>query len=192
MDFLTALQQLLPPGIAINPESLEVHDLLHKTAKEFDSYAVLEQAIFSETDPRHAKIILQEYERSLGLPSRCTKGLQTIAERRAAVYNQIIDRGGIRRTRYLGILSRLGQKNASIERFKLYTCDSLCTDPIFSERDWLFTWAVNVHDTAEVTSFTCQSQCSEPLGIWGNTMIECELDKEKPAYSIIIFRYLDN
>lgn len=192
MDFLTALQQLLPPGIALNPETAEVKDLLTKTAKEFDVYAALEDALFTETDPRQAKIILQEYELSLGLPSRCTIGLQTIAERRAAIYNKIMDRGGVRRTRYLGILSRLGQENATIERFKLYTCESACTDAIYSDSDWLFTWAINLHDSTEITPATCQSQCTEPLRIWGNSMIECELDKEKPAYSILIFRYLDN
>ena len=192
MDFLNALQQLLPPGIALNPESEEINDLLGKTAKEFTAFSILEDALFMETDPRFAKLILYEYELSLGLPNRCTIGLQTVAERRAAVYNKIMDRGGCRRTRYLDIAARLGHKDTTIDRFKLYTCESVCSDPIFSDRSWLFTWAINIRHNVEIKPFTTQSFCNEPLQIWGDSMVECELSKEKPAYTILIFRYLKN
>lgn len=190
MDFLNVLQQLLPPGIALNAECVEVRDLLTKTAREFDAFAVLEEALFLETDSRLAKLILKEYELSLGLPNRCTIGLQTLAERRAAVYNKIMDRGGVRRTRYLDIAARLGHKDTTIDRFKLFTCESLCTDAVFSEQAWLFTWVINLYQHTEIQQFTTESFCSEPLQIWGNSMVECELNAEKPAYSILIFRYL--
>lgn len=190
MDFIAALQQLMPPGIALNPQSTEVADLLQKTADEFDAYSLLEAALFAEVDPRVAVLLLLEYETSLGLPDRCSTGVQSISERQMAVYNKMLDTGGARRTRYLAMLARLGQEDAAIERFGLYTCESTCETPVFSDTEWLFTWAVTLKDNVVVTAATCQSHCEEPLNIWGNTMIECVLDREKPAYSILIFRYL--
>ena len=189
MGVLNALQQLMPPGIALNTESAEVADLLQKTAQELDAFSDLEAALYAEIDPRVANMLLLEYEYSLGLPDRCTLAIQSTEERQAAVYNKIMDTGGARRTRYLAILQRLGQPDAQIERFKLYTCEDTCEAPVYTDREWLFTWAVTLKDNVMVTQATCLSHCEEPLRDWGNTMIECVLHKEKPAYTHLIIRY---
>ena len=189
MGVLNALQQLMPPGIALNTESAEVTDLLQKTAQELDAFSDLEAALYAEIDPRVANMLLLEYEYSLGLPDRCTLAAQSTEERQAAVYNKIMDTGGARRTRYLAILERLGQPNANIERFKLHTCENTCVDSVCTDKDWLYTWAVTLKEGVMVTQATCKSHCEEPLRSWGNAMIECVLHKEMPAYSNLIIRY---
>lgn len=189
MDYLTLLGQLLPPGIAMSPEQDDTADLLTKTARELEAVAGLDESLFVEIDPRNAVLLLDETEASLGLPDRCTFGSQSVGERQAAAYNKLVDAGGARRTRYLGILRRLGQLQADIERFALHTCQHTCEDAVFDHTEWLFTWAITLKENTLSTPATCQSHCEEPLALWGNTQTECVLHKEKPAYSNLLIKY---
>lgn len=189
MDTLNALMQLMPPGIALDTESEEVSDLLKKIAKELNAYADQEEALFFEIDPRFVLLLLVQYEYSLGLPDECSVGAQTIQERREAIYNKMLDTGGARRVRFIDILKRLGQKVAIIDRFTMHTCESMCNEPILTHPNWLFTWSVTIDSSYDYMLATCESPCAEPLATWGNTMIECVLNKEKPAYTNLIFKY---
>lgn len=190
MGYLNALGKLLPPGIALDPQADEPAELLQKTARELEAVDDLDTTLWQEIDPRLATLLLVEYEHSLNLPDRCTVGIQSVAERRQAVYNKLVDTGGARRTRYLAILERLGQSEAQIERFTLHTCESDCEFAVFDHTDWLFTWSVSLKADKQYIEATCQSHCEEPLATWGNTHIECVLNREKQAHTQLIFKYI--
>lgn len=189
MDYLTLLGQLLPPGIALSPEQEETADLLYKTARELKQIGELDDVLFKELDPRNSIFLLDETEASLGLPDRCSTGNQTLNERQQAAYYKLTDIGGIRRTRYLNLLKKLGQPDATIERFTLNHCENDCETGVFEDTEWLFTWAVTLKESSQITEFTCQSHCDEALSAWGNTQIECVLNKEKPAYTHLFIKY---
>lgn len=190
MDYLEALIKLLPPGLAMNPESIELHDLLAKTAAELHAVAELDAILFGETDPRQATFLLPEYEASLGLPDRCSIGIQTLTEQRAAVYAKLVNQGGARRSRYLAILSAFGYPNSDIERHTLTTCENDCENALFDHIEWLFTWSVTLPENPQFVEATCESHCQEPLATWGNTQIECVLHREKQAHTHLIFKYI--
>ena len=190
MDYLTLLAQLLPPGMALSPEQNDTEVLLAKTAAELQAVGMLDEMLLREIDPRNSILLLDEVEYSLGLPDRCSVGSQSVSERQMAAYNKLTDHGGIRRTRYFDILRRYSTTQAYIERFNLHTCIHTCEDAVFDHADWLFTWAVTLHESTKSTQSTCQSHCEEPLESWGNTQIECVLHKEAPVYSNLLIKYV--
>lgn len=189
MDYITLLAQLLPPGIALSEEQKDTADLIRKTAKELDAVASLDYALFREIDPRNAVLLLDEIEISLGLPDRCSENSIALSERQANAYEKLVGQRGARRTRYLDILARFHQHKADIERFNLHSCESHCEYGIFDHTEWLFTFAVTLHEDTTLTPSTCQSHCEEPLAVWGNNQVACVLQKEKPAYSHLLIKY---
>lgn len=49
-------------------------------------------------------------------------------------------------------------------------------------------WRINA-PTNTVTEFTCNSPCTDPLRDWGNELLECVMNRYKPAHSELLFGY---
>jgi uncharacterized protein YmfQ (DUF2313 family) len=130
---------------------------------------------------------LTDWERVLGLPDECAGGLgQTIAERMAAAVAKVRERGGQSRDYFIGVAAALGYE-ITIEEFDAHSCVSACNQPIRHE-DWRYALRVRAPETT-VRWFTCVSGCSDPLASWGNALLECVLNRLKPAHTHLIFTY---
>ncbi|MCH5146368.1 DUF2313 domain-containing protein, partial [Desulfovibrio sp. UIB00] len=122
-----------------------------------------------------------------GLPDTCAGGYgQTQAERIAAALAKIRARGGQSRAYYIGVAKALGFE-ITIEEYDVYTCESHCDQPICDE-SWRFVWTVRGPQVT-VREFTCQSACDDPLSSWGNELLECTINRLKPAHTLVLFAY---
>ncbi|GAB6124336.1 YmfQ family protein [Humidesulfovibrio idahonensis] len=130
---------------------------------------------------------LADWERVLGLPDTCAGGYaQTQAERIAAALSKMRQRGGQSRAYFIGVAKALGYE-ITIEEHPVYTCASPCNQPICDE-PWSFVWTVR-GPAVTVREFTCQSGCADPLASWGNALLECLINRLKPAHTHVIFAY---
>jgi uncharacterized protein YmfQ (DUF2313 family) len=130
---------------------------------------------------------LADWERVLGLPDVCAGGYgQTQAERIAAAVSKVRQRGGQSRAYFISVAKALGY-DITIEEYAVYTCESACDQPICDE-PWRFAWTVRAPETT-IREFTCSSGCADPLASWGNELLECVINRLKPAHTHALFAY---
>ena len=54
---------------------------------------------------------------------------------------------------------------------------------------WAFAWAVNATSTT-VNELTVDDTVDDPLAYWGNAILECVLERIKPAHTYVVFAYV--
>jgi len=130
---------------------------------------------------------LADWERVLGLPDTCAGGYgQTQGERIAAALSKLRQRGGQSRAYFIGVAKALGFE-ITIEEHSVFTSGSTCGSPICNE-PWRFVWTVRAPQTT-VRPFTTRSASGEPLASWGNALLECVINRLKPAHTFVQFAY---
>ncbi|MSL99133.1 DUF2313 domain-containing protein, partial [Escherichia coli] len=55
--------------------------------------------------------------------------------------------------------------------------------------EWRYYWQVNMPTTTNTTWMTCGDPCDSALRIWGDTVVECVLNKLCPSHTYVIFKY---
>jgi uncharacterized protein YmfQ (DUF2313 family) len=55
--------------------------------------------------------------------------------------------------------------------------------------DWKFAWSVNAPETTQHVFASGRSTAGEALGKWGNDLLECTINRFKPAHTIALFKY---
>lgn len=186
-SYLRQLQALLPPGLAWpREEEAGLTRLLRAPADGLARIHGRAEALLRQADPRQATELLPDWERVLGLPDDCTPADATFEQRRRAAHAKLTGRGGQSRAFFIDQAARLGFP-ITIDEFTPFTCESACSAPLNGE-DWRFAWRVNAPETT-VLNWTCESPCDEPLRVWGNELLECEIGRRKPAHTHVIFAY---
>jgi len=132
-------------------------------------------------------LFLADWERVYALPDTCAGGYaQTQAERIAAVLSKMRQRGGLSRSYYISLAKALGYE-ITIEEHSVFVCGSTCGQALNNE-PWRYVWTVRAPATT-VRPFTARSACGDPLASWGNTLLECVINRLKPAHTYVIFAY---
>jgi uncharacterized protein YmfQ (DUF2313 family) len=183
------LRSLLPPG-RVWPESLtsRVSSLLWAIAEEFARLEVAGCTLIDEADPRTTSSMLADWERAAGLPDECHGLGDTAAARRAELTAKLAANGSCSRQFYTNVAAQLGFVVASIDEF---TPSSPGPGGLgFAGDDWYFVWRLNVEDDGGITYFTCDSLCDERLSEWGDQVLECVIDRIKPAHTRVLFAYI--
>lgn len=146
-----------------------------------------------ETDPRSVTELIDRYESISGLPDSCTpSGSQTLQQRRQRLDAKINLVGGINETFYRAQLDALGYEAATITRYpkSSFTSNSTCTDSLYSD-EWRYYWRVNIPESTQISSMTCISNCTDSIRTWGETVVECVLNKLAPSHTFLIFLYTE-
>jgi uncharacterized protein YmfQ (DUF2313 family) len=188
-DYTRQLAALLPPGPAWstddNAATLSLQ--LNAWAQEFARVQARAEALIEEADPRGTYELLTDYERIFGLPTVCMYGVeQTLEQRHDALVSQMISVGGQSRAYFIALALAAGF-TITITEFAPFTVDMTVDDPIYG-LDWVFAWQVNAASTT-VTWFRMSSGVNEALAAWGNELLECMINRYKPAHTIPIFSY---
>jgi len=71
---------------------------------------------------------------------------------------------------------------------EVHTCMSDCMEPINGE-EWRFVWNVTVSESESPRILTCMDECTNPLQVWGNELLECAINRLKPAHTLVRFIY---
>ncbi|EEC4818411.1 DUF2313 domain-containing protein [Salmonella enterica] len=126
-----------------------------------------------------------------GLPDECIPaGTQTLRQRQQRLDAKVNLAGGINEDFYLAQLAALGRPDATITRYdkSTFTCSSACTDAV-NAPEWRYYWQVNMPAATNTTWMTCGAPCDSALRIWGDTVVECVLNKLCPSHTYVIFKY---
>lgn len=187
-DYASALRQLLPPGPAMQFDGADVISAVLLALG--DSYnAVHDRScdLLREVVPLTTVEMLPDWERVAGLPDDCAPETSTIEARRKALLSRLGAQGGQSRDFYIQLAASLGFA-ITITEYNPFVAGSRAGDAL-SNDGWTFYWKVTAV-TQTVFAFKAGlGAAGEPLRDWGNDILECVLNKWKPAHTIIIFDY---
>lgn len=189
-DYLQQLQALLPPGPAWpHDEQSTLTRLLDGLATELARVDGRAWQLVEEADPRTTAELFLDWERVAGLPDACAEafgGEQTLDQRRVALVAKLVTLGGQSPAYFIGLAAALGYA-ITITEFHAETVNDDVNYPLYDEA-WTFAWQVNAALNT-FTEFTANSTVSDPLAAWGNALLECVINRLKPAHTLAIFSY---
>lgn len=186
-QYLEQLKSLLPRGLMWSSEDGDtLDDLLGAMAEELARIDARAEGLFNETDPRTTLELLDEWEAVAGLPDTCTDQADTLAERRDVLHAKITSIGNQSRQYFIDLAAALGY-TVTITEFRPFVAGSNAGDAL-TNGDWIFTWRVNAPAVTE-RIFVAGSAAGEPLRDWGNEILECVINKYKPAHTLVQFGY---
>jgi uncharacterized protein YmfQ (DUF2313 family) len=177
------LKALLPPGRLWNllPDSI-ISKLFLAFGDEFSRVDTRGAALIEETDPRTATETLPEWEAMLGLPDEDIVTVpSTDAERRLAITQKFIRRGGQSPAYFLTLVAAAGYTGAnSITEGYVATVarswgGTRCNDKLRGG-EWAHVWEVNV---------------TPPPGVaLSHAELEAVIRRAAPAHTVVLFNYL--
>ena len=189
-DYLSQLQALLPSGAAWTREADAVlTQLLHAQAEELARVDGRAEDLLRESDPRTTSELLPDWERVAGLPDTCVPAAQTLQERRDALVTKLTNPGGQSHAFFIALAARLGY-TVTITEFPPFEVGlSGAGDEVGSDDQWRFVWRVNGPETTVRVFRAGSGRAGEPLRKWGNELLECVLNRYKPAHTNLLFGY---
>lgn len=189
-DYLRQLQALLPPGPAWprGDESI-VGGLLAALAAELARIDGRAGQLLEEADPRATAELFLDWERVAGLPDACVlafDGEQAIAQRRTALIGKLTTVGGQSPDYYIGLAAAIGYA-VTITEFAEHSVNDDVEHPLYGAA-WNFAWQVNAALNS-ITEITVDDTVEDPLAAWGNALLECVINRLKPAHTTVLFSY---
>jgi len=187
-DYADVLTKLLPPGPAwdVTPGSV-LALFLDAWSQELSRIQSRSVTLIDEADPRTTNELLTDYERIFGLPTDCMVGIsQTLQQRHNALVAQMTGIGGQSKTYFINLAASAGF-TITITEFTFCTVSMTVAD-LITDGQWAYAWQVNSALYA-FSIFTVLSSVSDPLAVWGNTALECLINRFKPAHTIVLFAY---
>lgn len=187
-DYRALLGALLPLGIAW-PRAAEstLQRLLDALAAELARLDERARALIGESDPRAATELLPEWERMAGLPDSCTGASPTLAVRRATLEGRLTSVGGQSKSFFRVLAARLG---FSIEIDEFFSeAAAIAAGIPYVGTSWATTWRVRSGATTVRDFRVGQATVGEPLRTWGNQLLECSLNRLKPAHTTLLFAF---
>ena len=187
-DYYLELAALLPPGPAWDLDAPSVlTKFLEAWSQELARIQARADSLVAEADPCTTNEVLADYERIFGLPTDCMTGIiQTLQQRHSALVAQMTGIGGQSISYFINLAASAGY-TITITEFTASTVAMTVADAIVGG-DWTATWQVNAVLNA-VTNFLADSLVDEALGSWGNTQLECLINRFKPAHTHALFSY---
>ncbi|MBU6246475.1 MAG: DUF2313 domain-containing protein [Xanthomonadaceae bacterium] len=183
------MRRLGPPGDAVSRDvdtSLEQMRLgfadtmaaLHATAAQLSEV---------EADPGQTMALLPAWEASFGLPDPCLGPSPTIQQRRGALLARLLAESGAAPTPayFIGIAAALGY-TITISTFQASPFGRPFGGPF---GDGLaYTWQIN-GAALHYQGFQFGSAFGEPFAVWGTSILQCVLNRLKPAHTVLLFQY---
>jgi uncharacterized protein YmfQ (DUF2313 family) len=189
-DYLRQLQALLPIGPAWpKDDDALLTRLLAGLSNEIARVDGRAWQIVEEADPRTVAELFSNWERVAGLPDACAVafgGTQTVAQRRAAVVGRLTTMGGQSPGYYMALAASIGYV-ISITEFRAHTVEDDVNYALYDSA-WNFAWQVNVALNT-INEITVDMTVEEPLAIWGNALLECVINRLKPAHTTTLYSY---
>ncbi|MGG4625150.1 YmfQ family protein [Serratia odorifera] len=181
-DYTQLLYHLLPPG----PAWYGANPLLAGLAPSLAAVHLRGNELMNETDPSQTIELIDRYETICGLPDSCAPaGVQTLKQRQQRLDAKINIAGGINEQFYRQQLDALGYQSATIEQFQ--NLDE-SPDPEWGDK-WRYYWRVNIPTDSTTSWQTCTSACNTAIRTWGDTVVECVIEKLCPSHTVVVFAY---
>jgi uncharacterized protein YmfQ (DUF2313 family) len=204
-DMTQVLADLLPPG-AVWPRQPDT-DLMKTMAGlavEFARLLARDCDLLTESYPGTATETITDWERICGLPDECTGPLETLQERRQAVLAKLSSRGGQSRQYYIDSAADLGFEIAKITEFRpLIADEGRAGDACYyqsqdfrdspkdeRDKDWWFVWEITTTEEQKTVYMRAdESEAGDPLAVYGNSMLTCFIEQNKPAHTMVLYAF---
>jgi uncharacterized protein YmfQ (DUF2313 family) len=165
-----AARRLLPRGAAWTRSlTSRLTKLLKAAADEMERVFGRADDLQREMHPGSVNELLDRWEKDFGLPGPCIVGSQTFNERLNALVSKFNETGGQSEAYFIARALELG-----------YTIT--VTYPA------AYTWQINAPAVTLIDS-TTESDTEQPLWTSGNALLECVMNRIKPAHSVLLFNY---
>jgi len=189
-DYAQVLANLLPRGWAWPRDPATVlMRVFGGLAVEFSRVHGRDCDLLAESYPGTASETLSDWERVTGLPDPCLPfPPNSLQARRRAVLFKLAARGGASKAYFIWLASLLGFPITITEFHPFRTGQNRAGDRLYGQ-DWAHAWRVNAPEVNVFYFRTGQSTASERLREWGNAVLECVLNRYKPAHTILMFGY---
>ncbi|HUO23111.1 MAG TPA: putative phage tail protein [Caulobacteraceae bacterium] len=177
--YQTMLLQLLPPGLAWTRDpSSTLAQLMLALADELAALDARVDDLLLEMDPRTTTELIGDWEAMCGLPDPCAGdvGDQSLAGRRTRIVAKLTELGGQSPAYLISVAAALGYT---------VTITEFLTDASDANR---VSFRVNAPEST-IDYMTCESACDDRLETWGNEVLECAINRVKPAHTTAIFAY---
>lgn len=182
--------QLLPTGLAWNKEpGSGLSRLAGALADGPGQDAATIAQLLNERFPDQARTLLADWENWLGLPD-CTSAGQTIDERRTAAAEKYRMVGSLNRRFYIDLAARYGF-DIDIESFSdgaYATCLDNCLTRL-RKNYGRYTSHIIIKNSVDHRYSTVLDHCLTPLVAYSGGVLECLLEKYKPAHQVFIYIY---
>jgi uncharacterized protein YmfQ (DUF2313 family) len=188
-DYLNALQALMPRGRVWPKDPCSVQSqTLACYAPTFVRSNQSAANLLVDAFPSTTVAMLPEWQSTLGLPDPCAGESPTLQQQQAQVVARLTNSGGQSVAFFIAYAKSLGY-DVTVTQFAPFRAgQSRAGDPCCSVA-WAFTWQINAPPET-ITYFSAGiSSADEPLALWGNSVLECELNEIKPAHTILNFTY---
>jgi uncharacterized protein YmfQ (DUF2313 family) len=188
-DFVAAFQNLLPRGRAWSRETTSVQaGIANALMPTFQRFASRAADLLTDAFPSTTCELLPEWEATLGLPDDCAPPNQTLEQRQQAVRAKFVARGGQDVSYYVRVAAALDFTITVTEYQTFRAGRSVAGDACCGS--WApFEWTVNASPLVESFFEAGSSVAGDALAIWGNSELECTLDRIKPGHTCLNFTY---
>ena len=195
-EYEEMLRQLLPPGPAFPRGDYEsmMAMLLEVFALELSRIDSRVDALVREDDPRVSVECFREWLEEWGLPDVCSNLLSNLTDSvlRQLLLFRITVPGGQSKKFFVELAARFGYE-IQIDELRPYTVQSEVMDAMWSTAA-AYTWRVNVLSGAAAENTTASMHtviggADEPLAWWGDMLLECLIERYKPAQTEVVYGY---
>ncbi|TJZ78798.1 YmfQ family protein [Chitiniphilus eburneus] len=189
-DYRQQLSALLPLGLAWprEPDST-LQRVLGAFGAGLAGVDSRSNELLRETYPPTSYELLADWERIAGLPDECSLlGSQTVQERRNAVAAKLAATGGQSRNYFINVAARYGHPNATITEYRARRYGHSRLGQRYGGWRWQFVWQLRL-PVIPVVPRECGDPFGEPFQTWGDTQLECMINKLKPAHTWVLFSY---
>lgn len=188
-DFLRALQALLPRGRAWPTDADAVQtQTLTGVAAEFANVANRGGDLILDAFPASTDELLPEWEASLGLPDPCQGEAPDLADRRAQVVARFAGGFAPSVPDFINYAATLGYTVTIIEFAPFRFGINHFGDPMYGVA-WANAWTVRSPTIMPSFFQFGLSAFGDYFAQWGNTVLQCEFGRLKPAHTVVNFQY---
>jgi uncharacterized protein YmfQ (DUF2313 family) len=188
-DFLTALQALMPRGLAWPRDPTSVMAQVEAgLAPTWQRHTEQNNNLLVDAFPSTTLQLLPEWESALGLPDPCAGESPTLQGRRAQVVARFAGSGGQSIPYYKQYAATLGY-TVTVTEFTPFRMGQQTMGCQLGTQDWAFTWRINAPAETIIQFAMGQSYMGQALASWGNAVLQCEMSAIKPAHTYLNFAY---
>lgn len=187
MNHADLLKTLLPP-VSYDPMGRAISAQLDAEGAALDDALATSLRVLATITPDGDTELLPDWERVYGLPDACLADVESsVSSRIAAVIDKIRRGGGLARQYYIDLAAALGYA-ITITEFSPHTVSSPVTYPLY-DTDSQYYWQVNLATATPPRPISVLDSVTTPLVVYQTGLLECLLQKLKPAHTELLFAY---
>lgn len=187
-DYAGAMARLLPTGrIWRTDNGAMLQKTLAALSPTYTRSTAAAAQVLVDGRPDTTFNLLEEWEKSLGLPDPCTAANPSLQQRQAAVRAQFGARGALTKASFIAMAAALGF-TITITEFKPFAVDDSVDLPLL-EPEWSFIWQVNAPQIVTGYFSVDQSAVDDPLEDFFAGELVCRITRNAPAETLVLFAF---